>query len=608
MLVDSQIFYQITTIIWGVARGLITFDLGVVSDWSSLRSEFHRGPLRWWSKGMSDKGNSNGKAAVSLRKAGVALGGLLETTSPMQGLGSSSSGSYAASLSGYERVDAQQASISGIYPAEVEEDEEALEMDRPSTAQRSVLKKGPSKKASRVSWTGGRQSETTTRKSDTGGNGKRSSNAGGKHGKASLADMRMIMLGQSDEQVAMWDAFASAWDEVVADLRSQDLISDKEMGNLTFTRLDYSPGLRATGVRPLLLPAFFYAGQVQLAAETASANASQRLVLSELRSLLVWLGCTLGCVTPHAAQVILQAPWAEDVVDMAHTQAREKGLKALVKLLTVLQELHAAGEALRVSSSFDLSDSKRSALVKDAGAALGDVLMCMEVEARAVMLQLSKAHAKKTKGYKGQEPVSASGAAAAAGAAAAINDGLARMPPPEDDYEAAERLLQVVKEMKSQLIDSSAVLAVALGGLCPPSPSPIIVTAEADGGSAPSLSPSVSVPFELSGRGSAASTSSSSASSATGAAISVMGKVVKAALRMLTSSAASAQPSGSEAQRILAFFMTSLANKQMDKPMPVVSFVWLLLLLLLMPVQIPCPIPGMVCFRDWCSSFCLRGV
>jgi hypothetical protein len=145
----------------------------------------------------------------------------------------------------------------------------------------------------------------------------------------------------------MWDSFASAWDEVVADLREADLvgggvcggergrvegqealqtisvctkrstypgnwhhhlcthhsyegdrhsgppacihsgwevaclpalltqslpprpspslqISNREADNLRFTRLCYDAGLEVSGVRPLLLPAFFYAGALQV--------------------------------------------------------------------------------------------------------------------------------------------------------------------------------------------------------------------------------------------------------------------------------------------------------------------------------------------------------
>jgi len=63
----------------------------------------------------------------------------------------------------------------------------------------------------------------------------------------------------------MWDAFATAWDEIVADLREADLLSNAEAVALRFVRLNYGRGLELSGVRPILLPAFFYAGQIQKA-------------------------------------------------------------------------------------------------------------------------------------------------------------------------------------------------------------------------------------------------------------------------------------------------------------------------------------------------------
>ena len=57
----------------------------------------------------------------------------------------------------------------------------------------------------------------------------------------------------------MWDSFSSAWDEIVDDLREADLLSNRERDNLRFVRLGYS----LSGVRPILLPHFWTAGQVQ---------------------------------------------------------------------------------------------------------------------------------------------------------------------------------------------------------------------------------------------------------------------------------------------------------------------------------------------------------
>lgn len=64
-------------------------------------------------------------------------------------------------------------------------------------------------------------------------------------------------LDDVHKQMMMWSAFALAWDEVIDDLRRGDIISDREVAMLKFVRLDL--GSRSHGLRPILLPTFFYA-------------------------------------------------------------------------------------------------------------------------------------------------------------------------------------------------------------------------------------------------------------------------------------------------------------------------------------------------------------
>ena len=49
------------------------------------------------------------------------------------------------------------------------------------------------------------------------------------------------------------------------------------------------------------------------------------------------------------------------------------------------------------------------------------------------------------------------------------------------------------------------------------------------------------------------------------------GQVVHVVLGTLTVTPSEAQPAGKEAQRILTFFMSSLSNKQLEKPPPLVG-------------------------------------
>ncbi|GIL42943.1 hypothetical protein Vafri_767, partial [Volvox africanus] len=75
-----------------------------------------------------------------------------------------------------------------------------------------------------------------------------------------------VLLSRQNGDLAMWDAFATVWDGIVDDLRAADLISDRESGNLRFMRLGHFQGRHA--LRPILLPAFFYAGVVQAFVDT----------------------------------------------------------------------------------------------------------------------------------------------------------------------------------------------------------------------------------------------------------------------------------------------------------------------------------------------------
>ena len=51
----------------------------------------------------------------------------------------------------------------------------------------------------------------------------------------------------------------------------------------------------------------------------------------------------------------------------------------------------------------------------------------------------------------------------------------------------------------------------------------------------------------------------------------ISGQVIHVLLGTLTVTPSEAQPAGKEAQRILAFFMSSLSNKQLEKPPPLVG-------------------------------------
>jgi hypothetical protein len=59
------------------------------------------------------------------------------------------------------------------------------------------------------------------------------------------------------------------------------------------------------GMRPFMLPVFFYGGQISKALESESLNAAQEVALTEIRSLLTWLLMQLGIINRKQADVLV---------------------------------------------------------------------------------------------------------------------------------------------------------------------------------------------------------------------------------------------------------------------------------------------------------------
>jgi hypothetical protein len=151
-----------------------------------------------------------------------------------------------------------------------------------------------------------------------------------------------------DSRVAMWLVFSDVWNAIVEELRAMDLVSDGERDNLVFVHLDIDQSIEVglsrawglvwaagaaegaaaaaalsrlcccllplgalphpstvgprlpcpppplarqilDGMRPFMMPIFFYGGQISKALESPSLNAAQQVALTEIRSLLTWL-------------------------------------------------------------------------------------------------------------------------------------------------------------------------------------------------------------------------------------------------------------------------------------------------------------------------------
>jgi len=100
--------------------------------------------------------------------------------------------------------------------------------------------------------------------------------------------------------------FHQAWDEIVDDLRSRDLMSDAEAGNLKFTHLSWG---RNRGTAWLLLPRFVAAGAaVEAISQRGLTSKAQIEVIIRSFNWLVWLLAGLNMLKESEVKALLLAP------------------------------------------------------------------------------------------------------------------------------------------------------------------------------------------------------------------------------------------------------------------------------------------------------------
>ncbi|KAG1671277.1 hypothetical protein FOA52_010848 [Chlamydomonas sp. UWO 241] len=308
----TTLVYQLVLVAFGAIQAVTTLDIGVVRNFVGMGAQFHRGPALWWTKLMS----SHAKREVL-----ASVGALKEA---------------AAADPAYDRYHSQPGLTSG--------DHGGSSVSRPSAAPMS-LKHGAA--------------------AGSGGAGLAQPNG---------MSMEAMLLGTSDEHVAMWDSFAVAWDEVVDDLREADLLSNAERDNLRFMRLGYS----VQGVRPILLPLFWTAGQVQKVVDSGLVDARQTLVLSEMRCLLVFLGLTIRVLPQSFADALMQASFCTEVLDDHHSNSRERMAASLKWMISGMWAISTCVTDMPE----DLG--RRHALHGDVLSALLELLCCLQVECQAV--------------------------------------------------------------------------------------------------------------------------------------------------------------------------------------------------------------------------------
>ncbi|GLC38942.1 hypothetical protein PLESTB_000464000 [Pleodorina starrii] len=595
-LVDTQIFYQLMLMMWGLVHGLMSLNLGIAGSWDGLREEFHRAPLRWWAACMSDTANKAALAAAAAakrrRREAEEAATAPDAKPACVGARSEDEGSEygdvcdvgSSSLSYFRGMDTVRSSTSRIGTSVG-----GKGASGPKRLAAAEASSGPGGLQAPAAGSTNGDASSEASSSVVGGKGLKTGKPKGRRSRreAAIAELVVMLSGQGDEQLAQWMAFAAAWDAVVDDLRSCDLISDRERSNLVFTRLpaaattmgvarptvtataaasgsdsgaydvapssqsdtgsgetgsagaDPSSGANPVGaarpLRPFLLPAFFYAGQIQRVVDGGSATPSQQLVLGELRSLLVWLGCQLRLLEGPTAAALLAAPCCPTVLDAAHSRSRERGLAAMRTFVAAMQT-HAQPLPSPAGAAKE-ARQLRSTLASEAVTALGDVLEAIEVEAKAV-IKVQVAAAKKNK--KKDNKNSSSGSSGSGGSSGPQQDG---QEPAADPLAAALALLEAAAALRSGLLARPERISAALALLQP----------------------------EHGGSGEVPTTTTSAGSSSVSIDLTLLVRMLSTASKMLNLSTTAAQPTGAEARRILGFFVTSLANRQLVKPCPLAA-------------------------------------
>ena len=151
-------------------------------------------------------------------------------------------------------------------------------------------------------------------------------------------------LHLDDNDLPLWLTFADVWNSSIAELRDLDLISNKEEGNLRFVNifLDDST-IYVPGMRPIMLPVFFYGGQVVRALESPGDDPSQGVVLSEIRSLLVYFLAEMRIVSREHVKVLCEFVPEKKASKLDHKQMRNKSIAQVSELCTCIKDIMSPG-------------------------------------------------------------------------------------------------------------------------------------------------------------------------------------------------------------------------------------------------------------------------
>lgn len=154
-------------------------------------------------------------------------------------------------------------------------------------------------------------------------------------------------LHLEDNDLPLWLTFADVWNNCVHELRDLDLISNKEHNCLKFVDiyLDETTSV-VPGMRPIMLPIFFYGGQVVRAIESPGDDPSQGVILSEIRSLLVYILAQTNIISPEHVRIFCEFEPEKKASKLEHKIMRNKAIDTVSKLCEAIQAIMAAGQSV----------------------------------------------------------------------------------------------------------------------------------------------------------------------------------------------------------------------------------------------------------------------
>ena len=302
---DAQVFYYIIGSLVGVLKGLLQLNLGAITSFQELVLTFHKAPVYWWKRCMSKRGADN--IALQVERA------MNPELSHKTGGGAGSGVPF--SVGGETIADAARRRNTEREAALLSE--QVIDATSMLTARLMRVESGNPR------------------------------------------------FHLEDSQLPVWLAFSDVWNGIVDELRSVDLISNGEADNLRFVYITLDETTHVVGgMRPIMLPVFFYGGQVARALEAPSSDPTQAVVLTEIRALLVYLMAQTGIATPAQAAVMAEFEPMRKPINLDHRTKRSQGVVTVTKLLTTLKAVMApCPDHAAVSNRNDAIASMRDMLL-----------------------------------------------------------------------------------------------------------------------------------------------------------------------------------------------------------------------------------------------------